>query len=96
MKKNMDGRRMVPYNVYRMTLHCAMTLHNARLGRGVCGAAVRPRCLPDGGSCMTSGTRPRPSVQQQPSGGDFNRAVNERTAKFHSALVGSVYWQFHN
>ena len=39
MKKNMDGRRMVPYNVYRMTLHCAMTLHNARLGRGVCGAA---------------------------------------------------------
>ena len=87
---------MVQYNgnVYRMTLHCAMTLHNARLGRGVCGAAVRPRCLPDGGSCMTSGTRPRPSVQQQR--GDLNRAVNERTVKFHSALVGSIYWQFHN
>ena len=94
----MDGRRMIPYNVYRMPqiLHCAMTLHNARLGRGVSGAAVRPRCLPDGGSCMTSGTRPRPSVQQQPSGGDFNRAVNERTVKLHSALVGRVYWQFHN
>ena len=25
-------------------------------------------CLPDGGSCMTSGTRPRPSVQPQQPG----------------------------